>query len=85
MPLDRGVSQVAGRHHMRDLDPQPVLGCSSLGEVNLKEAAMAPVDLDKWIDRFDHAGAGRPSAADAGGERDDRRLAAVQGGFSRGE
>ena len=34
-----------------------------------------PGELDERIDRLDHPGAGRPSAADAGGERHDGRLA----------
>ncbi len=48
---------------------------AGLGEVDLQEAAVPAGELDERIDRLDHAGAGRPAAADAGGERDDGDLA----------
>ena len=57
--------------------PNVALGLAGLGEMDLQEAAVAAVQADERIDRLDHAGAGRPAAADAGGKRDDGDLAAL--------
>ena len=59
--------------------PKASLDLAGLGEVDLQEAAVPAVEVDERIDRLDHAGAGRPAAADAGGERHDGDLAAGDG------
>ena len=59
-------------------DPQGVLELARLGEVDLQKATVATRELDERVDRLDHPGAGGPSAADAGRERHDGRLAAGQ-------
>ena len=76
--LDRGVRQVAGRHDVRDRDPRCDAGLPGLGQVDLQEAAVPAVEEHERVDRLDHAGAGRPSAADARRQRDHGHLAPMQ-------
>ncbi len=61
------------------------LDFAGLGEMDFQEAAVPAVQVDERIDGLDHARAGRPAAADAGGQRDHgdlaprkRRLAAAR-------
>ena len=58
------------------VDAELALDFAGLGQVDLEEAAVPPVEVDERIDRLDDAGAGRPAAADAGGQRHDGHLAA---------